>query len=107
MSAADLRAEADRRTQDALNEAREQRANSWTPAEIAVVLEDAAHIIGDLRDQADAAEELHLELLRHQLWDSACGHQSPMHPNLRCYLHPGHSMEAGHLYTVKITRRAA
>lgn len=105
MSTADLRAEARRRTEDALAEAREQRANGWTPTEIAAVLEDAARIIGDLRDQADAADELHLDILRHKLWDTACGHQSPHHEDLRCYLFGGHPGQ--HLYTVKITRRAA
>jgi hypothetical protein len=107
MTTADLNAQIAARTAAAITEARDQLANGWTDHEVHAVMADAWSVIADLKDQVAASEELHLELIRHHLWDTACGHASPMHPNLRCYLHPGHSMKVGHLYTVKVTRRAA
>ena len=107
MSATDLRAQIAGRTAAAITEARDQLANGWTDDEVLAVARDAWSVIADLKDQAAAVEELNLEVLRPLLWDTACGHQSPNHQDLRCYLHPGHSMKAGHLYTVKVTRRAA
>lgn len=107
MSTAGLRAQIAARTAAAITEARDQLANGWTDTEVHAVMADAWTVIADLKDQAAAVEELHLEVLRPLLWDTACGHQSPNHQDLRCYLHPGHSMKVGHLYTVKVTRRVA
>lgn len=58
MTADDLHAEADRRVDDAVTEGLDQLAKGWRPAEVLAVLEDAAAIVGDLRDQADATDEL-------------------------------------------------
>jgi hypothetical protein len=107
MTTADLRAQIAARTAAAISEARDQLANGWTDTEVLAVATDAWSVIADLKDQVAAAEELNLDMLRPLLWDTACGHQSPNHQDLRCYLHPGHSMKVGHLYTVKVTRRAA
>lgn len=106
MSAADLRTQIAARTAAAIAEAREQLANGWTNAEVLGVAEDAWAVIADLRDQLAAIEELNLEILLPLLWKDACNHQSEDHPSLRCYLLPGHRTNQ-HLYTVKVTRRAA
>lgn len=68
MTPADLLTEADRRTEDAVREALEQLANGWRHDEVLVVLEDAAKIVDDLREQADAARELENLLHDRDLW---------------------------------------
>lgn len=56
MTAADLYAEADRRVDDAVTEGLDHLAKGWRPSEVAVVLEDAAAVVADLRVQAVEAE---------------------------------------------------
>jgi len=41
--------EVDRRTREAIDEAKDQLSHGWTPAEVLVVLADAAAVIDDLR----------------------------------------------------------
>lgn len=105
--AVDLHAQIAARTANAIREALDQLANGWTDTEVLHVARDAWDTIADLKDQAAAIEELHLEALKPLLWDTACQQASPMHPALHCYLQAGHFPKTGHLYTVKTQRRAA
>lgn len=96
MTAADLHTQIAARTAHAIREALDQLANGWTDTEVLKVAVDAWGVIQELKDQADAVEEL--DGMRDFLWRTACKQPSPYHEASRCYLsggHPGH-----HLYTV-------
>ena len=73
MSAYTLRAQANRRVDDAVTEGLAQMAKDWRPREVAAVLADAATVVDDLRAQARVAEghEICESLRRSSDWFAA------------------------------------